>query len=285
MSFKLNGVPYNKDNMNIGVYRRDLKDGSAGKSNHTGIIVDKDVSKEMEDAVVAHETVHQHQQRNGELDYDENNFYWKGKTYPRKNLNEHNENLPWEKEAYAVSNKMLNGKDENMRSKFELKGYRGNNKPFKTISDRGLIGTQEGASIKKDSKATKDKGVGFDKLRNSVKYEMAKNPEKYNVKPGGYESKQLEKFKQDVYYKGRERDSAAAISAKGHAMTKAKKDVLVKGKKDNKGITTDKQRIEGRKGEFSDISITSNVHYDKAGDKDYSKIGAPRDSYKLKGNM
>ena len=140
MSFKLNGTPYNKDNMNIGVYRRDLKDGSAGKSNHTGIIIDKDVSKEMEDAVIAHEKVHQHQQRNGELDYDDNNFYWKGKTYPRKNLNEHNENLPWEKEAYAVSNKMLNGKDKNMKERFQLKGYRGNNKPFKTLSDRGLIG-------------------------------------------------------------------------------------------------------------------------------------------------
>jgi len=146
MSFKLNGAPYNKDNMNIGVYRRDLKDGSAGKSNHTGIIVDKDVSKEMEDAVVAHETVHQHQQRNGELDYDENNFYWKGKTYPRENLNEHNENLPWEKEAYKASNGVLNGKNKDMKERFQLKGYRGNNKPFKTLSDRKLIGAQDGAA-------------------------------------------------------------------------------------------------------------------------------------------
>lgn len=48
----------------------------------------------MEEAVVAHETVHQHQQRNGELDYDENNFYYKGKTYPRMRLDEHNKNLP-----------------------------------------------------------------------------------------------------------------------------------------------------------------------------------------------
>jgi len=153
MSFKLNDAPYNKDNMNIGVYRRDLKDGSAGKSNHTGIIIDKDVSPEMEKAVIAHETVHQHQQQNGELDYDKENFYWKGKTYPRKNLNEHNENLPWEKEAYSVSNKMLNRKDENMKKRFQLKGHRGNNKPFKTMSDRGLIGAQDGgASIKRKGK-------------------------------------------------------------------------------------------------------------------------------------
>jgi hypothetical protein len=146
MSFKLNGAPYNKDDMNIAVYRKDLKDGSAGKSNHTGIIVDKDVDANVEKAVVAHETVHQHQQRNGELDYDRNNFYWKGKTYPRENLNEHNEDLPWEKEAYKASNGILNGKNKDMRNKFELKGHRGNRKPFKALSDRKLIGSQDGAS-------------------------------------------------------------------------------------------------------------------------------------------
>jgi hypothetical protein len=156
MSFKLNGAPYNKDNMNIGVYRRDLKDGSAGKSNHTGIIVDKDISKEMEDAVVAHETIHQHQQRNGDLDYDENNFYWKGKTYPRENLNEHNENLPWEKEAYKASNGVLNGKNKDMKERFQLKGYRGNNKPFKTLSDRGLIGPSMEGGPGDDKKLKKE---------------------------------------------------------------------------------------------------------------------------------
>ena len=40
MSFKLNGAPYDKDNMNMAVYRKDLTDGSAAKSNHTGIIID-----------------------------------------------------------------------------------------------------------------------------------------------------------------------------------------------------------------------------------------------------
>lgn len=139
MGFKLKGAPYNKDDMNIGVYRRDLKDGSAGKSNHTGIIIDKDVSPEMEKAVIAHETVHQHQQRNGELDYDKENFYWKGKTYPRENLNEHNEELPWEKDAYKASDGVLNN-NVDMKNKFKLGGYRGNNKAFKSLSDRGLIG-------------------------------------------------------------------------------------------------------------------------------------------------
>lgn len=149
MSFKLNGAPYNKDNMNIAVYRKDLKDGSAGKSNHTGIIVDVNIDKKTEEAVIAHETVHQHQQRNGDLDYDERNFYWKGKTYPRENLNEHNENLPWEKEAYAKSDGILNRKQEDMQEKFQLKGYRGNSEPFRQMSDRKLIGDQnDGASIR-----------------------------------------------------------------------------------------------------------------------------------------
>ena len=181
MSFKLNGAPYNKDNMNIAVYRKDLKDGSAGKSNHTGIIVDTNVDKETEEAVIAHETVHQHQQRNGELDYDKENFYWKGKTYPRENLNEHNENLPWEKEAYAKSNGILNGKQENMKERFQLKGYRGNNKPFKTMSDRGLIGAQDDGAAA--AMCTPDGGGGDEckaftnkKLDKKVRVKRTKKP-------------------------------------------------------------------------------------------------------------
>ncbi len=170
MSFKLNGAPYNKDDMNIAVYRRDLKDGSAGKSNHTGIIVDKDVDANMEKAVVAHETVHQHQQRDGELDYDKNNFYWKGKTYSRENLNEHNEDLPWEKEAYKASNGILNGKNKDMRNKFELKGYRGNNKAFKALSDRKLIGIQDGASAEMCGPGGGDECDAFSKKTKKPKF-------------------------------------------------------------------------------------------------------------------
>ena len=71
MSFKLKGAPYEKDNMNIAVYRKDIGDGSAAKSNHTGIVLQTGLSPEMEEAAVAHEKVHQYQQRNGDLDYDE----------------------------------------------------------------------------------------------------------------------------------------------------------------------------------------------------------------------
>lgn len=141
MGFKLKGAPYDKSNMNIAVYKKDLTDGSIGKSNHTGIIVQSGISPEEEQHVIAHEKVHQDQQAKGELDYDKENFYWKGKTYPRENLNEHNEELPWEKEAYKASKESRNKEAKEMGStKFKLKGHRGNNKPFKHMTERNLIG-------------------------------------------------------------------------------------------------------------------------------------------------
>ena len=39
----------------------------------------------------------------GDLAYDETSVTWKGKRYLRKNMDEGNKNLPWEKEAYKNS--------------------------------------------------------------------------------------------------------------------------------------------------------------------------------------
>lgn len=170
MGFKLNNKPYDRDDMNIPVYRKELKDGSAGKSNHTGIVVDINAGPKMEEAVVAHETVHQLQQRNGDLDYDNENFYWKGKVYPRKNLNEHDKNLPWEVDAYKKSDKILANKDKDMDKKFKLDGYRGNNKPFKSLTDKKLIGVQnDGASV-----VNPKKGKTVGNLSKSVRYDLYK---------------------------------------------------------------------------------------------------------------
>jgi hypothetical protein len=36
----------------------------------------------------------------GDLDYDNENVYWKGKCYPRSDMEEGAKNLPWEAEAY-----------------------------------------------------------------------------------------------------------------------------------------------------------------------------------------
>jgi len=167
MSFKLKGAPYDKNDMNIGVYKQNLTDGSVGKSNHTGIIIQNGIDPLTEKAVIAHEKVHQIQQQKGELDYDNNNFYWKGKTYPREKLNEHNENLPWEKEAYKESNKQIKDQKKEMGSnKFKLKGHRGNNSPFKHLMERGLIGPtlKSGSSM----------NPGFDKLPKAVQNKILK---------------------------------------------------------------------------------------------------------------
>ena len=47
--------------------------------------------------------IHIDQMKRGDLDYDDNNVYWRGKRYSRKTMQEGAKNLPWEKEAYARS--------------------------------------------------------------------------------------------------------------------------------------------------------------------------------------
>jgi len=44
--------------------------------------------------------VHIDQMERGDLDYDNNYVYWKGKKYPRSTMVEGSKTLPWEKEAY-----------------------------------------------------------------------------------------------------------------------------------------------------------------------------------------
>ena len=50
--------------------------------------------------MIAHEKVHLDQMKRGDLDYDDQNVYWKGKKYSRKQMKEGAKNLHWEKEAY-----------------------------------------------------------------------------------------------------------------------------------------------------------------------------------------
>ena len=150
MGFKLNNKPYDESDMNIPVYKRNIQDGAIGKSNHTGIVVQEGLDPLSEKAVIAHETVHQ---KDPHLDYDDDNFYYKGKTYPREKLNEFDRELPWEKKAYAESDKILKGKVNDIEmEKFKIGKHRGNKKPFAAMSEKGLIGpsmdytVSEGAS-------------------------------------------------------------------------------------------------------------------------------------------
>ena len=108
MAFKLNNAPYKVDNTPI--YRVDMEDGVMGKANNNGtIIINKDLDQSQIDDVVSHEKYHLMQmgcikdssgKYRNDLDYDDNNVYWKGKKYSRADMEEGAKNLPWEAEAY-----------------------------------------------------------------------------------------------------------------------------------------------------------------------------------------
>ena len=97
------------------VIRKKLGKNVLGHANDDNtILIDNSVKKnsDQEKAVLAHEKVHLKQMKKGDLKYDDDYFYWKGKKYPRtgKNkINERSENLPWEKEAYKASRRVMHG--------------------------------------------------------------------------------------------------------------------------------------------------------------------------------
>lgn len=91
--FKVTGSP---------IYERELEEGCLGKGNKNGtILVSPDLNDKEEKSVIEHEEVHVDQVKRGDLDYDDEAVYWKGKKYPRSKMKEGNPNLPWEKEAYS----------------------------------------------------------------------------------------------------------------------------------------------------------------------------------------
>ena len=98
MAFNLT-LPFPIDN--ISVYHVDMEDGVLGKANNNGtLIINKDVPCNKVQDVINHEMVHINQMRRGDLDYDDKNVYWKGKTIPRSSIKEGAHDLPWEAEAY-----------------------------------------------------------------------------------------------------------------------------------------------------------------------------------------
>ena len=99
MAFKLNNPPYKIDNTPI--YNISMEDDVMGKANKNGtIILNKDLSPLQRQDVINHEMVHINQMRRGDLDYDDDFVYWKGKKYSRADMAEGAKNLPWEAEAY-----------------------------------------------------------------------------------------------------------------------------------------------------------------------------------------
>ena len=103
MAFKI-FPPYALNNTPI--YTVDLEDNVLGKANNNGsIIINKNLNPSAIKKVVDHEMVHADQFKRGDLDYDDQNVYWKGKTYQRSKMNEGSPALPWEKEAYNKTKK------------------------------------------------------------------------------------------------------------------------------------------------------------------------------------
>lgn len=103
MAFKIK-PPFPIDNTPI--YMVDLEDGVVGKADRNGsILIDKNVQPNEQDRVIAHEKVHLDQMKRGDLDYDDNYVYWKGKKYSRADMEEGSPNLAWEAEAWSKTPK------------------------------------------------------------------------------------------------------------------------------------------------------------------------------------
>ena len=91
MAFKLTNPPYEVDNTPI--YRVNMEDGVMGKANNNGsIVININLDPEEVDDVVSHEKIHLEQMERGDLDYDDDNVYWKGKKYSRSTVILHNMN-------------------------------------------------------------------------------------------------------------------------------------------------------------------------------------------------
>lgn len=105
MAFKMKGAPY--FDANTPIYNVDMEDGVLGKANNNGTIVlnNKLTDPEQIQDVINHEMVHIDQMKRGDLDYDDKNVYWKGKTIPRSSIKEGSAALAWEKEAYNKTKK------------------------------------------------------------------------------------------------------------------------------------------------------------------------------------
>ena len=125
----LNKTPVYKVSMEDGVLGKANK---ADKSNKNGSI---HINKKIKDPkkikeIKEHEEFHLDQMARGDLDYDDDNVYWKGKAYPRANMVEGAHDLPWEKEVYDKTGSPM---------AFKLEGPRGNSSPFDNLCNRGLI--------------------------------------------------------------------------------------------------------------------------------------------------
>jgi hypothetical protein len=100
MAYKQKPAPYSYNV--IPIYNSTLEEGVLGKADRRGgILINKEIKDPAQlEEVISHEKIHIEQMQRGDLDYDEQNVYWKGKTYSRSQMKEGAKDLPWEVEAY-----------------------------------------------------------------------------------------------------------------------------------------------------------------------------------------
>ena len=85
----------------------DMEEGTMGMANkNEGIIVDSGLHPQIMEDVIKHEKVHIDQIKRGDLTYDKDTVTWKGKKYLRSEMDEGNNKLPWEAEAYKDGNQL-----------------------------------------------------------------------------------------------------------------------------------------------------------------------------------
>lgn len=98
---KLDKVVTEESTPETPIFIKKLDEGVQAEANNDGsIYIDPDTPDSEIKTAISHEKVHIDQMKRGDLNYDDENVYWKGKKYPRKNMKEGSKKLPWEKEAY-----------------------------------------------------------------------------------------------------------------------------------------------------------------------------------------
>ena len=134
-------------NKNTPILRKNLDSGVLGEANIDGsVFIDKSIKKgsQLEKDVIAHETFHTKQIKNGVLSYTDNKVTYRGKDYERKDgkikyngkfYPEGSNVFPWEQDANkAISNKFF--KD------FDYSEFK-NNKPPKDNSHYTMLEIKE----------------------------------------------------------------------------------------------------------------------------------------------
>jgi len=205
----------------IPVIKKDLEDGVIAEANNDGTIyLDKKVKNNtpLAKEAIAHEMVHMDQMARGDLDYNDDKVFWKGKSYDRDDMNEGAKNLPWEKEAY--------NKTKNMKKS-----------PAKLALSQGALDTNKSIVLTDlKNKASKRGAIvgAVDNVMEEVQGFDAFKPKDNNPNDQNQEDPPTDmnkKNKNKVPFKmkkGKKEEIVNRVKAKSDSLKKAKKDNLKK---------------------------------------------------------